>query len=82
MTGKIVSEVARLWLCTTTHSREDKHKDRHSFKKRASQYKRRQQRCTTAKRWDVDKENYGQDHNVRKKSDDGKKQYNQENSEE
>ena len=49
-TGKMVSEVARLRLCTMTHSREDEHKGRHPFKKRAGQYKRRQQGCTTAKR--------------------------------
>ena len=46
----MVSEVARLRLCTMTHSREDEHKGRHPFKKRAGQYKRRQQGCTTAKR--------------------------------
>ena len=82
MTGKIVSEVTRLWLYTITYSREDEHEGRHPFKKGTGQYKRRQQGCATAKGWDVDKENYSQDYNVRKKSDDGRKQYSQENLEE
>ena len=56
-----------------TYSREDKHKGRHPFKKGPGQYKERQQGCATTKGRDVDKENYGQNYNVGKKSDNRRK---------
>ena len=57
----------------TSYSREDEHKGRYSFKKGTGQYKRRQQGYTTAKERDVNKENYGQNHNIGKKSNDKRK---------
>ena len=65
-----------------TYSREDKHEGRHPLKKETSQYKRRQQGCAIAKGQDVDKKDYSQDYDVGKKSDDRRKRYSQENSEE
>ena len=40
-TSKMVFEATRLQLHTTTHSGKNKYQNRHSFKKRSSQYKRR-----------------------------------------
>ena len=63
------------------YSREDEYKGRHSLKKGIGQYKRRQQGCATAKERDVDKKDHSQDYDVRKKSNDRRKRYSQENSE-
>ena len=75
MTGKIVSEVARLWLHTITHSKKGEHKGRYPLEKGTSQYERRQQGCATAKGWDVDKKDHRQDYDVGKKSDNRRKWY-------
>ena len=65
-----------------TYSREDKYEGRYPLKKETSQYKRGQQGCTIAKGQDVNKKDHSQDYDVRKKSDDRRKRYSQENSEE
>ena len=79
ITGKMVSEVARLWLCTMTYSREDEYESRYFIEKGPSQYKRRQQGCAITEGWNVDKKNHCQDYNVGKKNNDRRKRYNQEN---
>ena len=71
----MVLEVARLWLHTTTYSREDKYKGRHPLKKRTSQYKRRQQGYAITKERNIDKKDHRQDYDVGKKSNDRGKRH-------
>ena len=42
MTSSIVLEVTRLWLYIKAYTGKDKHEGGHSFKKKPSEYKRRQ----------------------------------------
>ena len=69
----MVFEAIRLQLCTMTHSRKNEYQDRYSFKKRSSQYERRQQECTIAKRGNVDEKNNSQNYHTRKKNNGGRK---------
>ena len=65
-----------------TYSREDKYKGRHPLKEGTGQYKRGQQGCTIVKGQDVNKKDHRQDYDVGKKSNNRRKRYSQENSEE
>ena len=51
-----------------THFRENEHQDRYSFEERSSQYKGRQQECSTSKGRTMVKKNDSQDYNDRKEN--------------
>ena len=51
----MVFEIIRLWFHTTVYSQKDKHKSQCSIKKRSHRHHRRQQKCTNAQGWNVDK---------------------------
>ena len=52
---KMVCEVTRLWLHTTTYSKKDKYKSRCTIKKRLGGYKREQQGHQIAQGQVIDK---------------------------
>ena len=53
----MVLKITRLQFYLATYSRKDKYQNKHTIKKRLSQYQERQQGCSDAKRETMDKKN-------------------------
>ena len=72
MISILVSKVARLQLYTETYTGKDKHEGRYPFKKRPSEHKRGQQRCSTLKRQTMAMKDNSRDHNDQKENGKGR----------
>jgi len=67
----MVLEVTRLQLYVEVYTEKDKYEGRYPFKKRSSEYERRQQRCPTTKGTIIGKENNSGNYNAKKEDDSG-----------
>ena len=79
MTSTLVSKVARLRLYTKTYTRKDKCKGRYPFKKRSSEHKREQQKCSTLKGQTMAMKDNSGDHNDQEENNKERRWYTQGN---
>ena len=73
MTSLMVPQVTRLRFHIETYTGKDKHKGRHTFKKRSSEHQGRQQRRSTLEGQVVATKDNSRSHNNERKQDKGRK---------